>query len=142
MSAPQQETPPAAATETPEGPAPKVEIPVLEDDDTLMARLHEVHRLLKRHPRVTRAVISAFVTEGRAYARTSEGRGLRDALLGSERLRRARLIWRAFGLEHDAARTSSFEPSHLLGVLVAATASSHLEELLSRLAMDRSGEHV
>jgi len=121
-------------------PAP-VEIPVREDDDTLLMRMHALHRLLTRHPRVTGAVISAFVTEGRAYARTSQGRSLRDALLGSERFRRARLIWRAFGLERYAARTSSFEPSQLLGVLVAATASSHLEELLSQLKLDESDAH-
>jgi hypothetical protein len=142
MNAPLPEPHAPAAMKPSEDRATKLEIPVREDDDTLLERMREVHRLLTRHPRVTRAVISAFVTEGRAYARTLEGRRLRDALLGSERLRRARLLWSAFGLEHYAARTSSFEPSQLLGMLVAATASPHLEELLTRLAMKQGDEHA
>lgn len=142
MSAPEHEPHSPAVMEQSDDGATELEIPVREDDDTLFERMREVHRLLTRHPRVTRAIISAFATEGRAFARTSEGRRLRDALLGSERLRRARLLWGALGLEHFAARTSSFEPSQLLGMLVAATASPHLEELLARLAMEQRGEHA
>lgn len=142
MSHPRQGTQDTGTEKHSEDRDSELEIPVREDDDTLLALLRELHLLLARHPRVTSAVISAFVAEGRTYASTAEGRRLRDALLGSERLRRARLLWNAFGLERHAVRASSFKPSLLLGLVIAATASPHLEELISRLALDEREEHA
>ena len=111
-------------------------IDIQEDDTTVLELLREVRRLLERHPRVTAAVVGAFVAEGREYSRTGEGRRLREALSDSERLRRARLIWNALALGRHADSAPAFRPSRFLGMVIAATASRRLEELLSHMLLE------
>jgi hypothetical protein len=111
-------------------------IEVREDAAVVLRLLREALRLIERHPRLVRAVLAAFIAEGRRFAATSEGEQMRASLLRSERFRRARLIWEAFGLDRQANGRASFEPSRWIGTLVAATASANLEGIIAALMME------
>ena len=113
-----------------------IEISIREDSSVVLDLLREARRLIERHPRVVQAVLCAFIAEGRRFAATPHGRELRRDLVRSERLRRARLIWEAFGLDRQSNGGTSFEPTRWIGTLVAATASEHLEELIARLMLE------
>lgn len=115
--------------------APKLRI--RPGDEALREELRELQALITRHPRVTRAIVAAFAAEGRAYARTAEGRRLRQALARSPAVQRLRTLWDAFGLERYARAASSVTPGRWVGVLAAAAQSAALEEILSRLLLDR-----
>lgn len=111
-----------------------------ENEHDVLHLLAEAHRLLQSYPRVARAVIGAFVAEGRTYAATAAGRELEGRLMCSERVRRARLIWDAFELGRLADAASGFRPSFWIGTILAATARRDLEELLARLVILEAGE--
>jgi hypothetical protein len=104
-----------------------------EGDALVFQLLWEAGKLLTRHPRVTRAVVSAFVAEGRAFAETADGQRLREQLMASPEVRRARLLWDSFGLDRFAHPRAGFSPSWWLRMLRVTTASPRLEELLSRI---------
>jgi hypothetical protein len=106
---------------------------------SLVTLLRDAQRSIAEHPRVTAAVISAFVAEGRRFAATDEGRRCRQALLRSERFHRAQLLWDAFGLDRFAKAQTQFSPLGWVRTFVAATASDALESALSKLLTGASG---
>lgn len=113
---------------------------IREGDEALGQRLGEAHRLITKYPLVTRAFIGAFAAEGRTYSQTPDGRRLREALLRSPYLKRARIVWNAFGLDDHADAPSAFVPSWWVGTLIAAASSERLEQVLSRLLLDERGD--
>lgn len=109
--------------------------PAPVDDETVLSLLGELDRLLRLHPRLTRAVVAALVAEGRAYSDTTEGRRLRETLLASRRVRRAWVLWDTFGLGRHVREGEGFEPSWWLRTIATLTASDRLESLVSRHLM-------
>lgn len=95
-----------------------------------------------KYPLVTRAFIGAFAAEGRTYSQTLDGRRLREALLRSPYLKRARIVWNAFGLDEHADAPSGFVPTWWMGTLIAAASSARLEEVLSRLLLADRGDQT
>jgi hypothetical protein len=112
-------------------PTPRV---VLRDaDDELSAVLREAQLLLIQHPVAAQALFRAFVTEGRAFAETAEGRRWREDLAGSELIRRGRVVWEVGTLNLLADDPDTVLPSKLLDAIVQTAGVEALEPLLSRL---------
>jgi hypothetical protein len=89
--------------------------------------LRRIHGMMLEHPVAGRAIFEALCAEGRAFARSHEGRELRVQLASSRALRRAGLVWRTVtsGLLEAAP---SDDPGRLLP-------SAYLDNLLK--ALDR-----
>lgn len=119
--------------------APPDTTPPSVDDATVLSLLGELDRLLRLHPRLTRAVVSSLVAEGRAYSETAEGHRLRESLLASRRVRRAWVLWDTFGLGRHVHGAEDFEPSWWLRTLATLTSSDRLESLVSRHLMGGRG---
>jgi len=93
---------------------------VSEPAEQAEARLAELAELVRRHPRVARAIIGALVEEGRRFAATEQGARLRGDLERSEVLQRATAVWRSLGLDRISLPPASFLPSRLVAALIAA----------------------
>lgn len=107
-----------------------------EDEDSLARLLMQGQQLLVRYPQAARALIAAFVAEGRQFAETADGQNWKDRLAQSEPVQRGRFIWDAYCL--DAVLDSGVEqiPSAWLDVLMAAVANPDLESILSNLMVE------
>jgi hypothetical protein len=112
---------------------------VRDDDELLLAQLKEARRLIAAHPRLTRAIVSTLVEEGRAFAATPEGALLKARMQRSEAVPRARLLWDALDLGAHAGRAPAFGPRRWLGLFAAAAGNPALEELLSRMSIPGDG---
>jgi hypothetical protein len=102
-------------------------------DDELLATLGRICRVLDERRDTVDAIAGAFIAEGRAFAATPEGRRAREALLGSDLLARARLLWEAFGLRRARAVAAELRPSRWIGAVAAASGHERAERVLSRL---------
>lgn len=106
---------------------------VLRDEDTLLWLLRQGRRLLVEHPEAARALVRAFVAEGRRYAQTPEGRARKAALARSDLVRQGRLIWHACGLDDLVYGEPALLPSEWLAVIAEALRGADLEQVLTEL---------
>ncbi|HEY3817647.1 MAG TPA: hypothetical protein VGL81_10770 [Polyangiaceae bacterium] len=119
------------ASDTEEEDVPVV---VLEDpDDELLRVLREAQRLLFVHPIAAQAAFSAFVAEGRAFAKTPDGARWKARLEGSALMRRVATLWDTASLNLLEERPAGLLPSRLLDVVVMAAGRTPLDALLARL---------
>jgi len=107
-----------------------------EEDATLSRLLLEGQHLLVRYPQAARALIQAFVAEGRRYTTTPEGAALQSRLSGSQLVRRGRFIWDAYSLDALLENEANLLPSAWLDVILAAVANPNLETILANLVVE------
>jgi hypothetical protein len=84
--------------------------------------IRAVHRALTEHPETTRAAFDWLVREGRAYARTPEGRRLLGRIVRSEYVTRLRSTWEILscGTDGEGPRQGASFPSAALEAVVRA----------------------
>jgi hypothetical protein len=110
---------------------------VLTDETLGLSRmLLEGQHVLVRYPQAARALIAAFVAEGRAFAETPEGRSLKVKLAASELVHRGRFIWDAYCLDAVLESDAGRMPSAWLDVILASVANPDLETILSNLVVE------
>jgi len=113
-----------------EGEIPGVapEVVLRDEDQDLLKLLRAGQMLLVKYPVAARSAVAAFVAEGRRFAQTDEGRRWKEALAGTELVRRGRLVWEGCSLnmlEEDdrtvfpSVRYTGRTPSDPLGTLQA-----------------------
>jgi hypothetical protein len=83
-----------------------------------IAVLSRAQMLLAKHPFAAQAAFSALVAEGRRFAQTEEGRALREALISSDTLYRARRVWESTTLNMLEEDPRATLPTAFLDVLV------------------------
>jgi hypothetical protein len=126
MSEP-DDPPPAAE------PDPRPVLVLGDPDDAIVDLLRAGQALLLKYPLAARAAVRAFAAEGRRFAETPEGQRCKEALEGTELMRRGRLVWEGLSLNLLEESEPTVLPSALLESVLAAAASDRLEALLSRL---------
>ena len=110
---------------------------ILKDkNETLTNLLLEGQHLLVRHPQASRALVQAFIAEGRRFAETEEGQEWQAALAKSDLIRRGRHIWDAYNLDALLENESSRLPSVWLDIITAAVSNPDLETILSTLVVE------
>ena len=96
----------------------------------------DAQHLLIENPQAARAIIQAFIAEGRRFAQTEDGQAWQDILGRSELVKRGQLIWDAFSLDALVETDSNFMPQAWLDMLSAAVSSPDLETILSTLIIE------
>ena len=110
---------------------------VLTDESVTLSRLLlEGLHLLVRYPQTARALIQAFVAEGRQYSSTPEGEVWRARLARSQLVRRGRLIWDAYSLDALLETDTGRLPSAWMDIILAGVANSDLETILANLVVE------
>ena len=107
-----------------------------EENEALSRLLLEGQHLLVRYPQAARAIIQAFVAEGRKFATTSEGSEWKTRLAQSPLVHRGRFIWDAYSLDALLENEADRLPSAWLDVILAAVANPDLETILSNLIVE------
>jgi hypothetical protein len=107
-----------------------------EENEQLSDFLLASQRFLMKHPQASREVISGFLEEGRRFAQTPEGKTWMEALAHSELVKRALMIWEAYGLDLLLETRPAVTPSTWLEMIVAAMANPDLESILSMLIVE------
>ncbi len=106
---------------------------VFEDpSDPLEHVLGRLQRALLEHPVAAQALFGSLVREGRAFARTDEGRRLAQRLNDSPLIRRGRLIWDVTTIRALDDDRDTIVPSALVEAFVKLTMANGLEPLLSQ----------
>lgn len=111
-------------------------IVIKDKNESLTSLLLEGQRLLVRHPQASRAIVQAFMAEGRRFAATEEGQEWRAALAKSNLIRRGRHIWDAYSLDALLENDSNRLPSAWLDIITAAVSNPDLETILSTLVVE------
>jgi hypothetical protein len=106
---------------------------VRDREDELSSLLRQAQLLLVKYPAAAQALFRAFVTEGRRFGATPEGRRWHDELAGSELVRRGRVVWEVGTLNLLEENEETVLPSKLLDAIVYTAGVEALEPLLSRL---------
>jgi hypothetical protein len=109
---------------------------ITEENEALSRLLLEGQHVLLRYPQAARALVQAFVNEGRQFAGTPEGQAWQRQLAGSDLVRRSRFIWDAYSMDALLDEESEQIPSAWLDVIMAAVASPNLEMILANLVVD------
>lgn len=104
----------------------------LSDGVGLDAMLRGVQRAVLKHPAAAQALFAMLVAEGKAFARTDEGRLLVQQLQRSEILRRLERVWDAASLWMLDAEPESPLPSGYLDALIMVAAQTDMEPLIER----------
>ena len=97
--------------------------------------LYSQHMLMK-HPQATRELIAGLMDEGRRFLATPQGQEWAGALSNTELVKRAMLIWEAFGLDLLLESRPEVTPSTWLDMIVSAIANPDLESILSMLIVE------
>ena len=100
--------------------------------DDIAELLQSVREAILTHPAAAQAIFAALVREGRAFAKTPEGRREMEILQRSELVHRARLVLElssSWLLDDDTAGPL---PSALVDALFLAAGQADAEELLAR----------
>lgn len=109
---------------------------IAEENETLARLLREGQHVLLRYPQAARALIQAFVAEGRQFAATPEGQAWQARLAQSDLVRRGRFIWDAYSVDALLDSDADMLPSAWLDVILAAVANPDLESILANLVVD------
>lgn len=107
-----------------------------DENETISRLLLEGQHVLVRYPQAARALIAAFVAEGRAFAATPEGRVWMEKLAASELVHRGRFIWDAYCLDAVLDSDAGRMPSAWLDVILASVTNPDLETILSNLVVE------
>jgi len=86
-----------------------------------------------KHPAAAQALFQSFVAEGRRFGATPEGMAWQERLIGSQLIRRGRLLWDSATLNLLEEDSESAIPSGFLDALAAAAAEPDIEAVLARL---------
>ncbi len=111
-----------------------------DGNEDILKLLRAGQMLLVKYPVAARAVVRAFVAEGRRYAETADGRELKESLAGSALLRRGRLVWEGTSLNLLEEDGEILLPSVLLEAVMTAAASNRLEGMLWKLFAEQVDE--
>src|SRR5579872_2706306 len=101
----------------------------LSEPDEAASILRQLQSLVLKHPVAAKAAFNALIAEGRAFARTPEGKAWRDRLIGSELLHRARLVLDFPGLSLLELDSSTVLPSAYLDAIFMLASSPRPGEL-------------
>lgn len=107
-----------------------------DENQVLSGLLIEGQHILVRHPQAARALIRAFINEGRQFAETPEGNAWKERLAKSQLVRRGRFIWDAYSLDALLDDDSGHLPSAWLDVILAAVSNPDLETILANLVVE------
>jgi hypothetical protein len=117
--------------------APPEGVPTLvlpgDDDDGVVRVLSHLQELVLRHPAATQALFRAFVAEGRAFARTEEGRRWSEKLARSDLVRQGRVAWDGLTLNAFDDREETVLPTVILEAFAKAIASTDLHAVLAEV---------
>jgi hypothetical protein len=111
-----------------------------DEDEELLSILEEAQYLMLRHPVAAQGLFAAFVTEGRRYGRTPEGRRWAERLASSDLVRKGRVVWEVTTmkvLEEDAPNVF---PSAYAEAFAEVTRRQPVEPLLARLFDPEDGD--
>lgn len=103
-----------------------------------VAALRALQRAVVRHPLAAQAIFGALIAEGRAYARTEEGKRWRAQLASSETTRRMLTAWEiaSMGMLAEEER-EDVRPTALFEALARAAAAPWFEgEIARALGLD------
>src|SRR5512139_272528 len=103
-----------------------------EPDDELSRLLYELRWLLFKHPIAAQAAYRALVREGRAFARTEEGRAWRARLERSELIRRGTSLFELGTMSMLDPDSDQVLPTQLIDAFARAASRRDLEEALAR----------
>ena len=109
---------------------------ITEENEILSRLLLEGQHVLLRYPQAARALIGAFVAEGRQFAESPEGKVWQSRLAQSDLVRRGRFIWDAYSIDALLDNESGQLPSAWLDVILAAVSNPDLEGILANLVVD------
>lgn len=112
--------------------------PETEGADELANALRLLQQLIWAHPVATQRAFSALVREGRAYAQTEEGSALRASLERSVLPSRARQIWDTLSMGAFSDDSTEVLPSMFIDAIARAAQTAGLEDLLSRVFIERT----
>lgn len=110
------------------------------EDAEIVALLDVLQRAVLDHPVAAQAAFAALVAEGRAFARTEEGKEWSRRLAGSRLVEKGRAIWEVVTLNVLEDDPSIVVPSKVLDAFVKLTHEHHVEKILSRLSQERAME--
>lgn len=110
--------------------------PPAQAKDELSDFLLASQRLLMKHPQASRELINALLEEGHQYAQTAEGKTWMEALAKTELVKRALLVWEAYGLDLLLDARPTVTPSAWLDMILAAISNPDLESILSMLIVE------
>lgn len=104
-------------------------MPASDDPAKLLNYLQE---LVFRHPAAAQAMFAAFVAEGRAFAKTEEGRQWHERLARSDLVRQGRVAWDGLTLNALDDEEETVLPTVILEAFAKAIASSDLHAVLAK----------
>jgi hypothetical protein len=112
-----------------------------KNGDQLSDFLLASQRFLMKHPQASCELVAGLLEEGRRYSQTPEGQAWMDALAKTELVKRALLVWEAYGMDLLLEAKPTVTPSAWLDMIVAAISNPDLESILSMLIVEdmRSG---
>src|SRR5262245_52464143 len=106
---------------------------VLPAEDRTVELLGTLHELVLRHPAAAQAIFRAFVAEGRAFAKTDEGRRWAEHLSRTDLVRQGRVAWDAVTLNALDDQPATVLPTAILDAFARAIASADLHALLAEV---------
>jgi len=130
-SAPRQPQPPTEAADDYWDDLPVLRLPTPEDAITQLLR--DASSLVLKYPVTAQSIFSGLVAEGRRFASSPEGQAWRDALAGSEFVRRGRAVWEDSVLNMLEDRSDTILPTAIVDALVQALSRVDLPQRLREL---------
>lgn len=102
-------------------------------DDRAVRVVRTLQLALLKHPMAGQAAFNALLAEGRAFAKTAEGRALRAKLERSELVHRARLVFDFATLSMLEQSPPDVLPSAYVDVLFMLGANRRSDEILDKV---------
>ena len=106
----------------------------------LTALLGQLQGAILKHPVAAQAAFAALVAEGRAFAKTPEGRAWHQRLASSPLVERGRSLWELTTLGVLEDDRSVVVPSRILDAFVKLAHENLVETVLTRLYTRDTGE--
>lgn len=115
----------------------RADVPTLilpdDRDDEVASLLAMLQELVFQHPAAAQALFRAFVAEGRAFARTEEGKGWARRLARSDLVRQGRVAWDGLTLNAFDDREETVLPTVILDAFAKAIADADLHAILAKV---------
>ena len=108
-------------------------VPLQDPDHDLVEVLREAQFMLLAHPVAAQAAFAAFVAEGRRFAETPQGHRWKQRLVGSELIRKGRIVWEVTSMKLLEETPTRVLPSTYVDAFAKAAQHEHLESLLEKL---------
>lgn len=97
--------------------------------------MRRAQRALVTHPVATQSAFVALAREGRAFAKTDDGRAWTRVLEGAPAVQRLRTLWEAANFTLSADEQDATLPSAMIELFVRSAASGDVDDLAERLGM-------